>query len=150
MINLQPIGLDAHIPARREHHCVAVALALHELTDWPLYCFIAYEVDFGAQVLASHAVVESPRGFFDLGGPEALERWWEGLCAEDPRGDLSLVDVAVRTTSVELLRDCALEEDIAGTDSDLDGAVRQAMPVARAALRQHGFEPLQERAANAS
>lgn len=70
------------------------------------------------------------------------------LCLQDPRGDLSLVDVVVRTTSVEPLRDSALEEGIAGTDRDLEAAVRGAIPVARAALQDHTFEPLRERAAN--
>lgn len=77
MINLEPFGLDARIPAHVDHHCVAVALALHQLTDWPLYRFIAYEVDFGGAGLGQSRSGGVPRGFFDRGGPEALERWWE-------------------------------------------------------------------------
>lgn len=150
MIESEHFGLDTRVPEHRELDCVAAALALHKLTNWSLYCLIAYEVDFGAKVLASHMVVESPCGFFDLAGPEAAERWWENLGRQNWQSDLSLVDVAVRATTAEFLRECFREKGDVASNHELDAAVWRAVPLARAALQRYGYAPLAEIAASAS
>jgi len=53
-------------------HCVAMALALHELTGWPIVRLWNPGARYG------HAVVKSPLGYFDargLLGREDRERW---------------------------------------------------------------------------
>jgi hypothetical protein len=134
----------------REEDGVAIALALHELTTWPLFCLFAYEVDFGARVLAAHAVVESPLGFFDRGGPNALERWWNHLSAQDEQGYLSLVDVAVRPVTAEYMRECSLAMQ-AGNRSQYQLATHRegTLALAREALERHGFSASAGKAARA-
>jgi len=146
MINLEHFGPNRYLPARPENHCIPIALALHELTGWPLRCFLAYEVDFGAQVVAAHAVVESPKGFFDAQGPNALKRWWSELRAHDHRGFLSLVDVAVRGVTVDVLRDCYVERSASSEFDERRHAsvaeLRRALPLAHAVLKRHRCDVL--------
>jgi hypothetical protein len=48
--------------------CHSLALAIHEETGWPLY-------GLGREWEIGHVVVESPRGFLDIQGLNALARW---------------------------------------------------------------------------
>ena len=62
-------------------HCASMALALHEITGWPLVSMdVVQESDdddgnFRIARTGGHGVVLSPLGFLDALGPGALEGW---------------------------------------------------------------------------
>ena len=62
-------------------HCASMALALHEITGWPLVSLdVEQECDdedgnWQSVKVSGHGVVLSPLGFLDAKGPGALEDW---------------------------------------------------------------------------
>jgi hypothetical protein len=73
-IDLDDFDEHEYFPAWYHGNCIAIALALHQLTKWPLYTLRTPS--------SGHAVVLSPLGYFDGGGPNALDRFKKMVCSE--------------------------------------------------------------------
>lgn len=76
-IDLDDFNEHDYFPAWYTGNCIAIALALHQLTGWPLYTL---RVPGGG-----HAVVKSPLGYFDRCGPGALEAFKQAICDQYKR-----------------------------------------------------------------
>lgn len=53
--------------------CHALAAALHDLTGWPIFGL----QDSSDCFPGGHVIVKSPKGFLDIGGLNAKDRWEE-------------------------------------------------------------------------
>jgi hypothetical protein len=156
MIDLDTFDPDTYFPARTDGHCVAIALALHRITGWPLFSlapddeWVIPYIDGAAWQMSLdgidgfdwHAVVLSPLGFLDLYGPHA-EKWFARALGREPE------EIHTSATTTD-----ALEHNYLHQRDDFDNALGSrdarvnlelAVPVAEAILARYFPDGWKER-----
>lgn len=75
---------DAAVNFFANGRCASMALALHQLTDWPMIGLFP-KVGLLSSGYSSHGAVLSPLGLFDASGPFTAKQWadWNGLEWDD-------------------------------------------------------------------
>jgi hypothetical protein len=145
MIDLDHFDPDKYFPTWYDGHCIAYALALHQLTGWRLFKLYAL---VGDKYVAAHAVVLSPLGFFDRWGPGADE-WFKSqkfldLCGADATSFevRESSDAEVRCEYLNRQDHLPIEHQRKRWHDETHDARRNlemAVPVAEAVLERHWF-----------
>jgi hypothetical protein len=137
VIDLDSFDAYAYFPVDAVGHCAAIALALNQLTGWPIYSLRRF--DEAITESPRHAVVLSPLGYFDLGGLDAKRRFEAYLKARyDLDHEFIECDV-VRRSAEQLTREYLHVTTDAGPDQEDVGRVNLdlAIPVAQALLDRY-------------
>jgi hypothetical protein len=134
-----------YFPTYYHGNCIAIALALHRLTGWPLYSLYAVADE---RFVAGHAVGLSPRGFFDLYGFYSEKQFMDYVLLSRHPADIVSVRVHSIEETVEDIRDQYLSrrdhldienhfEGLQDRPHDAELNLEMAIPVAEALLQRY-------------